>query len=308
MPSKISKKSKSVCTRSSTRIIRHMPQGGKSIENWTESDECKLMKELPEDLLARFEPLHVFGEGGMAWLLLGRQRSLRRDVMIKVLQKGDPIRRQRALSNEARVLASLDHPGVLPIIDAGNEWIAMKWIRGSDLSSIVRLPAEGNALSHLMRAIVSVTLALEHAHSKGVIHRDLKPDNMVIGQNHEAQIIDWGLAISFRPDDMGNWIATPIHECGHICAGTLGFLAPEIVRGRIGDIGPASDTAQIGACLYEILTGTPPFLGRDQIESLQLSSRGSFVPILERNPRAPPYLANIAQRCLHITPEVRRWK
>jgi serine/threonine protein kinase len=113
------------------------------------------------------------------------------------------------------------------------------------------------------------------------------------------------LAISFRPDDLGNWIATPIHECGHICAGTLGFLAPEIVRGRINDIGPASDTAQIGACLYEILTGTPPFLGRDQIESLQLSSRGSFVPILERNPRAPPILANISQRCLHVTPEVR---
>lgn len=74
---KITQKSKTVCTRSSTRIIRHMPQGGKPIENWTESDESKLLKELPEDLLARFEPLHVFGEGGMAWLLLGRQRSLK---------------------------------------------------------------------------------------------------------------------------------------------------------------------------------------------------------------------------------------
>lgn len=288
-----------------TRIRRIHPQAHVCSDEGVDSRGSKDFSNLPERLLASFEPLHVFGEGGMARLLLGRQRSLNREVMIKVLRRGDSHRRRLALRNEARVLAGLDHPNILTILDAGEDWLAMRWVRGGDLTSIAELPARGTDLVQLMRALVCATRALEHAHRNGVIHRDLKPDNMVLGQNQEAQIIDWGLAVSIAPSESGEWLATPIHDCECICSGTQGFIVPELVAGRIGDIGTAADTAQLGACLYEILTGEPPFLGRDEIESLQLSSRALYVPIRDRNPHAPAVLAGIAQRCLSREPELR---
>ena len=268
---------------------------------------------------------------------------LGREVAIKRLRRvGSRVGRKRFL-REARVTAQLEHPGIVPIYDAavgadGVPYYTMKYVRGTALSRALR-DADGlHGRLQLVPAFTAVCQAMAYAHDRRVIHRDLKPDNVMLGEFGEALVVDWGLARTLDDDDevtaeltaeaprpgSASEAPRPI-DIDHAAltiqgqvAGTPAYMAPEQARGQ--RTSPATDVYALGAILYEILTGGPPHgLSADVQAQLDRARTGVIEPVLARSPDAPPDLAAIAERALtadpgqryataaELTTELQRW-
>ena len=213
----------------------------------------------------RFEPIDEIGRGGMGVVMVARQLSLDRLVAIKMLtdEEPGPEDRDRFIA-EAVVTGELDHPNIVPIHDlgidsAGRLFYAMKWVRGTPWNRILRDRSREENLETLLR----VCDAVAFAHSRGVIHRDLKPHNVMLGDFGEVLVMDWGLAATVTD----NGIAEPLTP-ESAAAGTAAYMAPEMAFGRISRIGISSDIYLLGAILFEIATGAPPHPGATVIECL----------------------------------------
>jgi eukaryotic-like serine/threonine-protein kinase len=215
----------------------------------------------PALALGGYELRELLGRGGMGEVVLAHDERIGRDVALKRMlgaaPTGDAFAR---FLREAKIQARLDHPAIVPVHELGNDadgrpYFTMKRLAGTTLQELLRGEPEPR---RLLRAFVDVSLALEFAHSRGVVHRDVKPANIMLGDFGEVYVLDWGVARVIAEADAVTEPGTPNvdgkTEAGAML-GTPGYMAPEQIRGET--VGPAADVYALGAILFEILAGEP---------------------------------------------------
>lgn len=233
----------------------------------------------PEPREPEYELVKVLGEGGMGIVFTARQRSIDRDVALKMLKPKtarDKDQRAKFLS-EAVVTGELDHPNIVPIYDVGASadqalFYSMKKVQGTPWLDVIKEKSTSENLDILMRTADAVAFA----HSRGVIHRDLKPENTMLGDFGEVLVMDWGLAYSTEEFSKSESITSSTSM-----GGTPAYMAPEMATGPINKIGPQSDVYLLGAMLFEIVTGRPPHAGKNAMKCLMAAARNQ---IREPNP------------------------
>lgn len=218
---------------------------------------------------ADYELLDKLGEGGMGIVYAGRQSSIDRAVAIKTLKKNDAGRREQvSFVSEAVVTGDLDHPNIVPIYDLGTDqkgalFYSMKHVQGTPWLKVIDETSEEDNLSILMR----VADAIAFAHSRGVVHCDLKPENVMLGDFGEVLVMDWGLAQLMpefaKPEGVARSAAG---------GGTPAYMAPEMAQGN-GQVGYHSDIYLLGAILFEIVTGKPPHTGANVMQCLHFAAQ-----------------------------------
>jgi eukaryotic-like serine/threonine-protein kinase len=224
--------------------------------------------ERPEIATTRYEILDRIGEGGMGVVYLARDRELGREVALKVLRTPDPSAEERdRILREARILASLEHPGIAPVHDVGvlpdgRVFYVMKRVRGERLD---RFAHSASSRTELLRVFRQVCDAVAFAHAAGVIHRDLKPQNVMLGAFGEVLVLDWGVA-KLRGQPAEAAPASHAQPAGEDTAsgavmGTPGYMAPEQVSGRSAAVDERTDVFGLGGILCFLLTGDHPPAG-----------------------------------------------
>ena len=253
----------------------------------------------------RYEDRGQIAVGGMATVRALWDRLLGRPLAVKKL-KGDPGGDSQArFVAEARITGSLDHPNVLPIYDLcfdpadGTARLLMKLVEGQTLGSLLQEATEPPAdtrLERLLEVVLKVCDALSFAHSRGVIHRDLHPQNVMVGSHGQVYVMDWGLAV--RRDELVPREGTALGAM--FGSGTPAYMAPEQAWGRTDEIDERTDVFGIGAILYEILTLRAPFEPTRHGDAISLARACRIVPPDEVVPASSPpaRLCAIAMKAL----------
>ncbi len=241
-----------------------------------------------------YELIEEIARGGMGVVYKARQRSLNRLVALKMVLGGPfatPAVRQRFVA-EAQMAASLQHPNIVAIHEvgehAGQSFFSMDYVEGRNLAELMR---DGPLLPRRAAAYVkAVAEAVAYAHQRGVLHRDLKPSNVLVDQSDQPRITDFGLAKRLTGE-------SDLTVSGQVL-GSPNFLAPEQAQGRPREVGPASDVYSMGALLYHLLTGRPPFQAATLTEVLrQVVATEPAAPRL-LNPGLPRDVETICLKCL----------
>ena len=248
------------------------------------------------------------GRGGMGIVYRARDERLGRDVALKLLSgEGEPDRdrRDRILA-EARAAAALNHPGIVTIYEVGEDgprmFISMELVAGRTLRAIA---AEGlMPPQELARLGAQIADALAAAHDRGVIHGDVKPENIVVQANGRVKLLDFGIARQFAADTLATTrsIAPRTSESSGEVAGTLAYMAPELLRGGPADY--RSDLFSLGVVCYELAVGRRPFVGGG-VTALILQILDEEPVIQPDSTRVPAQLASIIRRLLEKRPDAR---
>jgi predicted Ser/Thr protein kinase len=226
----------------------------------------------------RFMLGEMLGRGGMSVVLQATQRSLGRSVAVKVARYDlDPRQRERFRA-ESKLTAWLEHPNITPVYEAGRNYLVMRRIAGCDLERQVESGKLG--LQRIVEVLLKVCEALSYAHHRGIIHRDIKPENILVGDFGEVMLIDWGLALSFSTPRDGTLRAPAVTGGSALCAGTPGYMAPEMALADAASIGPGTDVFLLGATLFRCLGGGIPFAAEDVWRALERSAMNDWTPIL----------------------------
>lgn len=263
---------------------------------------------------AEYEVTGVLAEGGMGRVLLARQRSLKRDVAIKILKsKGASGAVVDALLAEAIITGSIEHPCVVPVHALGRDAegrpvLVMKRIEGVSWRELTRDPShpvwasiapdEGDRLDAHLEIFMAVCNAAHYAHSRGVVHRDLKLGNVMIGGFGEVYLVDWGIAIRIKNPKEGGGADG---ACGQPL-GTPSYMAPEMVLGDPSLVDARTDVYLLGATLHAVLAGTPRHRGDTLVDVLRAARNSKPFAY---GPDVPAELAAICNRATHVDPAQR---
>ena len=287
----------------------------------TEADALPLTSGLdrlpPSDDPARYTFIGEIARGGMGVVWRCHDGRLKREVALKVLhdshQKSPEL--VARFSEEGWITGRLRHPGIVPVHDVGRladgrPFIAMQWIQGRTLAAILADRTDPNSdLPYLLNVFEQVCQALAYAHAQGVIHRDLKPTNILIGPFGVMKVVDWGLAKRLhqpelvQPTDADN--PTPDIDDGNSTLtgsvmGTPSYMPPEQALGHTDTLDERCDVFSLGAILCEILTGRPPYEGTEAKLVLQLAKRAEMTEAFARldGCHAARDLIVLTRRCL----------
>ncbi len=263
-----------------------------------------------------YELLDEIGRGGMGVVYRARQAGLNRTVALKMILRGGlasaaDVARFRA---EAESAARLNHAHIVPVYEVGEfdgqPYFSMQYIEGTTLAARLAVgPLSSQAAAELL---IPVCRAIADAHRQGVLHRDLKPSNILIDTDGQPYVSDFGLAKRLTtPDPDGSSSAADneaapqsLTQSGAIL-GTPGYMAPEQAAGQRGDISRATDVYSLGAILYAMLTGRPPFQAASPVDTVLLVLEQDPVPPRLLNPKADADLEMIALKCLQKPADLR---
>lgn len=251
--------------------------------------------------LGDFELTEEIGRGGMGIVYRAQQLALRRTVAVKVLLGGAFVREEFAkrFQQESELAARLQHPHIVTVHEVGKEddllYYVMEYVEGTNLSHWT--PGAVGKFSKIAAMLAKIARAVAHAHEHGVLHRDLKPSNILIDLEAEPRIADFGLAKPLS----GESELTITSEI----LGSPPYMAPEQASGRKGEVSPLSDVYSLGAVLYFLLTGRPPFQGETLAQILAQVTEAPPVSPRRLNPAVPIDLDTICLKCLEKTPSRR---
>jgi serine/threonine protein kinase len=296
------------------------------------------------DPTGRFRILRPHARGGLGEVSVALEQELHRQVALKEIR---PAYAQNAAARarfllEAKVTGQLEHPGVVPIYGLGcfadgRPFYAMRFVQGDSLHDAIRQyhqdedaapGARALAFRRLLARFVDVCNAVAYAHSKGVLHRDLKPGNVLLGPYGETLVVDWGLAkvvgseqwavgskeTEVRGQESGvsaeaaSSLPTaycPLPTAEGQVLGTPGYMAPEQATGDVERLGPATDVYGLGATLYQLLTGRAPFEGVEPVEVLARACQGDFPRPRQVTSAVPAALEAVCQKAMALRPEER---
>jgi serine/threonine-protein kinase len=250
-----------------------------------------------EVIADRYELEGLVGSGGMSSVYKARDRLLERRVALKVLHPHhasdqDFVERFR---KEARSVAQLSHPNIVTVIDRGDDngrqFIVFEYVEGENLKELVT--REGPLpFGRALELALQVGRGLAFAHSNGLIHRDVKPQNVLMNGDDQAKVTDFGIARSIDVD-------VSVTQTGTVL-GTSAYIAPEQASG--GDVTPQTDVYSLGVVLYELLTGEVPFPGESFVAVAMKHIKDPAPSVLERRPDTPPRLAAAVDRALAQEP------
>ena len=252
--------------------------------------------------LGNYEILEQIGCGGMGVIYRARQRHSRRIVAVKrvLSYRADSHGALQRFRREAQAVASLDHPNILPIYEVsesedGLPFFSMKFAeKGSLQETAAFLRDQPRTCVQLM---AKVARAVDYAHSRGVLHRDIKPGNILLNDRGEPLVSDFGLAkLLDGNNDLTRSLTT---------FGTAGFIAPEQANGAAADFTPAADVYSLGAVLFNVLAGRPPFLGSNPVSVIRQASETQAPKLRSLAPSLDRDLETICARCLERDPKVR---
>lgn len=238
------------------------------------------------------------GAGSVGEVFRARDEVLHRDVALKLLGADVKDAARQRFEQEGRIQASLCHSGVVPVHDLGQlsdgrPFISMQLVDGVSLAT--RLEAGELGRHERIDVFLKVCDAVAYAHQQGVVHRDLKPDNVLVGSHGEVFVTDWGLAREGRAP------RTRLTRVGQIM-GTPYYMSPEAALGRGREAGPTSDVYSLGAVLYTLLSGHPPFDTVDAYEVVQRVAKGEVVPIAQVAPELPSALRDVVTKAMALDP------
>lgn len=279
---------------------------------------------LPVEHDGRYDVKGLQGSGGQARVMLATDEFMGREIALKILHEppggdeGDengtrPATGRRTnpaavrFLREARITARLEHPNIVPVHEVGRRrdgtlYYTMKLVRGTTLSAAL---AECDSLAARLKRLGSfwdVCNAIAFAHSRGVVHRDIKPANVMVGEFGETVLLDWGIA---KVEDPTAAAYDPTQtEIGSLL-GTPAYMSPEQASGSVDRIDRRSDVWGLGAVLYQILTGKPPYSGKTGTDVIERATQVDVKPVRELQPDAPPELAAVAEKALQRDPDKR---
>jgi serine/threonine protein kinase len=255
-----------------------------------------------EVLGERYQLQDPIGRGGMAVIYRGRDLRMERIVAIKVLREAystDPKFVTR-FQREAKAASSLNHPNIVQVYDYGqtdgNYFIVMELVDGSDLRRYMR----SRGVLDVQRAVTvahDVAMGLGAAHRRNIVHRDVKPQNILIGRHGVIKLTDFGIASVYKDINAERLTTTGM------TLGTVQYYAPEQAQGEI--VSPAADVYALGIVMYEMLTGRTPFDGDTPVAVAMQHLQDAPLPPSQLNPNIPPALEEIILRCLEKVPEMR---
>ena len=278
----------------------------------------------------RFRVLRPHARGGLGAVFVALDTELHRDVALKQIldhHADDPAGRQRFLL-EAEITGGLEHPGIIPVYGLGTygdgrPYYAMRFIRGDSLKQAIEqlhadAPLQADPgrrsleLRKLLRRFLDVCNAIDYAHLRGVLHRDIKPGNVLVGKYGETLTVDWGLAKATGRSDpsSGERTLKPSSASGSAetlpgsAMGTPAYMSPEQACGDLDRLGPRSDVYSLGATLYCLLTGRPPFAG-DAAEVIPAVQKGEFRPPRAIDPAIDQALEAVCLKAMALRPENR---
>jgi TolB-like protein/predicted Ser/Thr protein kinase/Flp pilus assembly protein TadD len=245
--------------------------------------------------------LEEIGRGGQGVVYRARQKSLNRTVALKVIGLGQwsTTPHLRRFRHEAEAAARLEHPQIVPIYEIGERdgscYFSMKFVEGGQLDQIAR--REPMLTRRAAELLVKIARTVQFAHERGILHRDIKPGNILLDQNGEPHLTDFGLA---RLIEQESTVTNSFDVLG-----TPSYMAPEQAAGHVKKLSPAADVYSLGAVFYQMLTGQPPFAGGTTYETIRL--------VMETEPRSPQLwnpkidrdLATICLKCLEKDPQRR---
>jgi serine/threonine protein kinase len=261
------------------------------------------MKGLESQTLGKYELIREIGRGSMGTVYLARDPFSLRDVAIKIADV-DPKsnlriarRRRKLFFTEAKAAGKLRHPNIIATIDAGIEdslrYIAMEYVPGAQTLDLFCTKDNLLPVDRVVSIMIKCAIALDYAHNKGVIHRDIKPKNIMLTQEKEVKICDFGIALLTEDEDV---VTTQV-------MGTLGsprYMSPEQVTNE--GVTNQSDIFSLGVVLYELLSGVNPFSARNMADVTQKITREAHQPLKEIRDDIPPVLMHIVDRTLKKHP------